>query len=389
MGIKGLMKLIQDKAPRAVREQEIKNLFGRKVAVDASMSLYQFLIAVRSGPGGDLLTNENGEVTSHLQGMLYRTIRLMENGVKPAYVFDGTPPQLKKGELDKRKAAKAKAEAAITEAKEGDASVEDVARLERRTVRVTREQNEDAKRLLRLMGVPVVEAPGEAEAMCAALCKAGKVYATATEDMDALTFGTPRLCRNLTFSAARKMPVVEIDLAKVLEGMEMTMDQFIDLCVLMGCDYTGTVRGVGPVRAFKLIKEFGSTAPALASLDPEKHPGIADVLHAEAAVLFKSPDVADPETVPLEWGTPDEDGIVKFLCDEKGFNEERIRSSIKRLVKAKDKGAQRRMDSFFGAKPSSSSSSKGKGGKDKGKKGLAGSKRKGASPSSSSKRAKK
>ena len=70
MGILGLSKLVADVAPHAIKENEIKNFFGRKVAVDASMSLYQFLIAVRSD--GAQLTNADGETTSHLMGTFYR-----------------------------------------------------------------------------------------------------------------------------------------------------------------------------------------------------------------------------------------------------------------------------------------------------------------------------
>ena len=70
MGIKDLSKLIADVAPSAIKENEIKNYFGRKVAIDASMSLYQFLIAVRQD--GAQLTDANGEPTSHLNGTFYR-----------------------------------------------------------------------------------------------------------------------------------------------------------------------------------------------------------------------------------------------------------------------------------------------------------------------------
>ena len=94
MGILGLSKLIADVAPAAIKENEIKNYFGRKVAIDASMSLYQFLIAVRQD-GGAMLTTEDGSTTSHLMGMFYRTIRMVDNGIKPVYVFDGKPPTMK------------------------------------------------------------------------------------------------------------------------------------------------------------------------------------------------------------------------------------------------------------------------------------------------------
>jgi flap endonuclease-1 len=140
-------------------------------------------------------------------------------------------------------------------------------------VRVTPTHVEECKKLLGLMGMPVVQAPagGEAEAQCAELCRAGKVFAVGSEDMDALTFGASVLLRHLTFSEARKLPIVEIELPKgacvcphrrggvcalarslahspiertpVLEGLGLTMEQFIDLCILAGCDYCDTIRG--------------------------------------------------------------------------------------------------------------------------------------------------
>lgn len=96
MGIKGLTALLSQHAPNAIKEHDIKTLFGRKVAIDASMSIYQFLIAVRQ-KDGEMLQNDAGETTSHLMGFFYRTIRIVENGIKPAYVFDGKPPEMKKG----------------------------------------------------------------------------------------------------------------------------------------------------------------------------------------------------------------------------------------------------------------------------------------------------
>lgn len=183
------------------------------------MCLYQFLIAVRAD--GAQLASADGETTSHLMGMFYRTIRLMDNGIKPVYVFDGKPPDMKSGELAKRAERREEAQKSLDKAKEaGDEA--DMEKFNRRLVRVTKEHANEAKELLRLMGVPYVEAPCEAEAQCAALVKAGKVFATATEDMDALTFGTNILLRHLTFSEARKMPIHEIKHDKLLQGFELT-----------------------------------------------------------------------------------------------------------------------------------------------------------------------
>jgi len=257
MGIHGLMKLLSEEAPGAIKEVEFAGLTGRKVAIDASMAIYQFLVAVRAGGAGAQmnLTNSEGEVTSHIQGMFNRTIKMMETGIKPVYVFDGKPPQLKGDELAKRTAKRAKAEADLTAAKEAG-EAEGVDKYNRRLVKANRSHNEDCKTLLRLMGIPVFDAPCEAEAQCAELAKKGKVYATATEDMDALTFRTPKLLRKLTYSQAggkgkdgkakEKQPVIEIDCEKMLTEMKLSYDQFVDLCILCGCDYCSTIKGIGP-----------------------------------------------------------------------------------------------------------------------------------------------
>ena len=82
----------------------------------------------------------------------------------------------------------------------------------------------DAKKLIRLMGVPVIEAPGEAEAQCAEMVKQGMVFGTATEDMDALTFGSKYLIRGFN---SKKEPVTQVDLDAILEGFDMNMEEFI------------------------------------------------------------------------------------------------------------------------------------------------------------------
>ncbi|CAM9374644.1 unnamed protein product, partial [Phaeothamnion confervicola] len=195
MGITGLTKLLSDECPECMKEVDLKSLIGRKVAIDASMQMYQFLVAVRSsgqGQAAQMLTNDAGEVTSHIQGMFNRTIRLLAEGIKPVYVFDGRPPTMKGGELAKRLAKRKKAEEDLKTAEESGV-VGDVDKYSKRLVKVGRQHNEDCKTLLRLMGVPVVDALSEAEAQCAALAQAGVVYGTATEDMDALTFQTPKL----------------------------------------------------------------------------------------------------------------------------------------------------------------------------------------------------
>jgi flap endonuclease-1 len=241
-----------DHAPGATKEGKFENYFGRKIAIDASTSIYQFLIAVRQEENA--LTNAEGVVTSHLNGMFYRTVRMIDAGIKPVYVFDGKPPTMKGGELAKRHARAAQATENLAKAKEAG-NQEDVEKYTKQTVRATRQQSLDCKRLLTLMGVPVIDAPCEAESSCAALCAAGKVFAVGTEDMDALTFGSTILIRHLTYADAKKVPPMEFRLGEVLRGLEVTMDQFIDVCILCGCDYTDKIKGIGPETALKKVGE--------------------------------------------------------------------------------------------------------------------------------------
>ncbi|KDP23322.1 hypothetical protein JCGZ_23155 [Jatropha curcas] len=353
MGIKGLTKLLADNAPKAMKEQKFESYFGRKIAIDASMSIYQFLIVV-GRTGSEMLTNEAGEVTSHLQGMFNRTIRLLESGMKPVYVFDGQPPDLKKQELAKRYSRRADATEDLAQALETGIK-EDIEKYSKRTVKVTKQHNEDCKRLLRLMGVPVIEAPSEAEAQCAALCKSGKVYAVASEDMDSLTFGAPRFLRHLMDPSSRKIPVMEFEIKKILEELNLNMDQFIDLCILSGCDYCDSIRGIGGLTALKLIRQHGCIETILENINRDRYQIPDDWPYQEARRLFKEPLVlTDGEEPEIKWTAPDEEGLIAFLVNENGFNSDRVTKAIEKIKAAKNKSSQGRLESFF--KPVANSS---------------------------------
>ncbi|XP_020100189.1 flap endonuclease 1-A isoform X4 [Ananas comosus] len=322
MGIKGLTKLLADNAPKSMKEQKFESYFGRKIAIDASMSIYQFLIVV-GRTGMETLTNEAGEVTSHLQGMFNRTIRLLEAGIKPVYVFDGQPPDLKKQELAKRFSKREDATKDLSTAIEaGDK--ESIEKFSKRTVK----------------------APCEAEAECAALCKSDKVYAVASEDMDSLTFGAPRFLRHLMDPSSKKIPVMEFEIAKVLEELEFTMDQFIDLCILCGCDYCDSIKGIGGQTALKLIRQYGCIENMLENINRERYQIPEDWPYQEARRLFKEPMVS-VDIPELKWTSPDEEGLGNFLVKENGFNQDRVTKAIEKIKAAKNKSSQGRLESFF------------------------------------------
>jgi flap endonuclease-1 len=370
MGIQGLAKLLHEKAPGSHKEDEMKNYFGRKIAIDASMSIYQFMIAMRGFVNGESveLTNANGEVTTHLNGLWSRSIRMMTEGLRPIYVFDGAPPEMKNAELAGRREKAAEARTALAKAvEEGDQEAMDKAA--KRTVRLGKKEVEECKTLLRLMGLPVVQAASEAEAQCCALVKLGKAWAMGTEDMDALTFGAPILLRHLTFAEAKKRPVAEYHISTVLGMMDVTMDQFIDLCILMGCDYCPKVPGIGPTRAFEGIKKYGGMEAFLASLDPAKNPVPADFNYEGARELFRNPPLTPPEEIDTTFGEPDVEGLRAFMVKDKLFNADRIDKGIEKLRAAMKQKTQARLDSFFtviprAVKPSAAAVAAGKRGAD-------------------------
>jgi flap endonuclease-1 len=215
-------------------------------------------------------------------------------------------------------------------------AIEDMDKAAKRTVKVTKVQNEEVKRLIRLMGLPIVEAPGEAEAQCAELVKTGKAFAMGTEDMDALTFGTPILLRKLTDTKSKT--VIEIEVQKVLDELELNYDQFIDLCILCGCDYADTIKGVGPKTALKLIRKYGDIENIL-----EHNPKYTFEVDLDAVrELFKSPLVSSE--VELKFVEPDKKGLIEFLVKEKGFSADRVNKIIERI--SKKPGNQLTLDSF-------------------------------------------
>jgi len=349
MGV-NLRELIPDKAVRIV--SDLRELHGRAVAIDAYNALYQFLTAIRQ-PDGTPLMDSKGRVTSHLSGLFYRTINLMESGIKPIYVFDGKPPELKAREIASRSSLKAEAKVKYEEALEqGD--LEAARRYAQIASKLTNDMVEDAKALLNAMGVPWIQAPSEGEAQAAYITIKGHAWSTASQDYDSLLFGSPRLVRNLTISGKRKLPrkdvYVEIkpeiiDLEAVLKILGISREQLVDIAILLGTDYNPDgVKGVGPKTALRLIKTYGSLEKALKTLPEASFP--VDPLKIRE--FFLKPPTTDD--YKIEWVEPDERAIKELLITRHGFSEDRVVQAVERLRKAyreNIKSRVRGLDTWF------------------------------------------
>jgi len=197
------------------------------------------------------------------------------------------------------------------------------------------------------MGVAVVDAPSEAEASCAELVKQGKAHASATEDLDCLTFGTPVLIRNFFFGDSQKRPILEVNLKTALEQLNCNMKEFIDFCILSGCDYCDTIRGVGVETAFKLIKQHGTIEKVVSELmDQDKFKVPEGFRYAAAREIFNTIEVVDKD-VDAKQGKFDAEGFTKYLVDDNQFDAQRVAKYVDRMNKAKGKATQQRLDSFF------------------------------------------
>jgi len=298
------------------------DLRGRVLAVDGNGELYQFLALIRLRDGTPLRDSKN-RITSHLNGLFYRTTRLIADyGVRLVFVFDGRPPARKAAEIERRRSIRQRYEAERDEAlRAGDeARAYSKATM---TSRLTREMVAEARELLRLLGIPTVQAPSEAEAQAAHMAAANAVWAAASKDYDSLLFGAPRLLRFLTISGKEFLPsqgtfrpiVPEIiDLDRLLGTWGIAREQLVDLAILVGTDFNDGVHGIGPKKALKLVQQHGR----IEAMPAEVRDAVGEAADVdEVRSIFLRPAVTDDFSV--ETKEPDLDGIVRFLCDEREF----------------------------------------------------------------------
>ena len=327
-------------------EVEMEGLKGRIIAVDGPLWLYQFLSSIRQRDGS-LLTDSKGKVTSHLTGLFSRCINLLEAGIKPFFCFDGQVPKLKKQERERRKELKEEAELKFKEAEEIH-DEEGMRKYAARTSRLTPMMIEEAKQLLKVMGIPALDAPSEAEAQASHIAARGDAYAVGTNDADALLFKAPRIIRNLNIVGKKKkagslafVRVVpeQVDLAENLNHLGIDGDQLIALAMLVGTDFNiGGIKGIGPKHAIKLVKEHGLAFDSLFS--SVKWEQSFPFPWTEVFSVIKNMPVTDQ--YDLSWGEIDDQKITSLLVGEHEFSRERVESMLGRLSKSKGKAREQK-----------------------------------------------
>ena len=326
----------------------LRSLGGKLLAVDANNYLYQFLSLIRMRDGSPL-RDSRGNVTSHLVGLLHRTTRLIyDYKISLVFVFDGEPPEMKRRELERRRKAREKALQEWRKAlEEGDVAAAFSKAV--MTSRLTEPMVEDAKRLLELLGIPYVQAPGEAEAQSAYMAMRGEVWAASSKDYDCLLFGAPRLVRFLTITGKEFLPSKGvtrplkpelIDLQRLLSHHGITREQLVDLAILVGTDFNDGVKGIGPKTALKLIKKHGS----LENLPPDLRESLPKN-YEEVRRIFLHPKVTSEYT--LHYGELKEEALYEFLCGERGFSKRRVKTVVEKMRRFYSWRRQRRLKEWF------------------------------------------
>ena len=330
-----------------IKEIKFEDLSNKKIGIDFFNVAYQFLSSIR-GYDGTPLHDSKGRVTSHLQGLLARSLNLMSKGIKLTYVIDGISPELKHMENEERKVRKLQAEAKYKEAQDEE-NLDDMYKYSKQFVRLDSDMVEESKELIEALGLPVVQAPSEAEGQIAFMNKKGDLWGCGSQDADSLLFGAPRLIRNLTLSQKRTIRgktvytfLELIELKAVLEKLDISHDQLVALGIMIGTDFNNKgIVGIGPKKALKLIKD-------------NKNEKQFDKLFADLKADFDWREVYDifknlpvEKDYSLKWKGINEDKLKDLLVNRHDFNWERIKSLINKHEEDNKLNKQKGLGDFF------------------------------------------
>ena len=338
------IKLRDLSSPKKIK---INDLDGNVVAIDGFNTIYQFLTTIR-GQSGEPLMDSKGRVTSHLTGLFYRNINLLMANIKPIYVLDGKPSPLKKIIIERRKEIKEKMKEKYHQAlKEG--KIEDAKKYARSTVKINELIINDCKKILELMGIPVINAPSEGEAAAAYLTEINFASVTVSQDYDSLLFGAKKLVRNLNTTGKRRIKNTSkyinvepemIELNKFLNENKINRNQLIDMGILIGTDFNPDgFTNIGPKTALKLIRKYERI---------ENIPNIKKELERidinEIRKIFLEPHSIKTDNIIHK--KIEKEKLISFLCQDRDFSQQRVKNRLDELEKTETNRAQS-LDKWF------------------------------------------
>jgi len=303
------------------------SLIGKTLVVDSYNIIYQFLSSIRQHDGTPLM-DKSGNITSHLAGLFYRTINLTEKGINLMFVFDGKPPDFKKVEVERRRNIRTEAKEKWDDAlKEGN--IEDAKKYARMSSSISDEIIEESKNLLTYLGFPIIQAKSEGEAQAAKICRDGKAWGIASQDFDSVLFGSPITIRNLSISKAEYLELIE------LNKLSLSREQLILIALLVGTDYNPGIKGIGPKKGLKLVKECKTIENLKKQVNWDFEVNMETLYD-----FFLNPPVF--EDYKIESTKPNTNKIKELLCEKHNFTEERVQKFIDKL------GQKKKQTNLFG-----------------------------------------
>ena len=313
---------------------DLAELRGKRVGIDAFLTAFQFLTTIRgrspTGDGGPL-RDSKGRVVAHLMGILNRTTSMLSMGIQPIFIFDGQSPELKADELAARRKRRLEAEAIHKQALE-DGDYQTAQKMAQRIVHYSPEMIDDTKKMLDLLGVRWIDAAAEGEGQAAVMAVKGQLDIVATQDWDALLYGSPILVRNLMSHGSKRhgrtVKAQKINLQEMLDTHDLSREQLVDLAIMIGTDFHPGLKGIGPKTGIKLIKSLGT----IEAICEEKGKEVPERLD-EIREIFLNHPASEVAVEALKPGEVDVKGLTHFLQEEREFSQRRMDAAFDALRK--------------------------------------------------------
>ena len=241
MGVEGLNQYLLhnvSKESKAIQKVYTNNLKGKKIAVDASIYIYKFFV------------NNNYSLLN--QGINKMLDDFKINKITPIFIFDGKPPKMKDFIINKRN--QEKIEAKIMYNTIDDLEIKK--KLEKLFIRPNKDTTDYVKNILNERNIKYLNAPNEADPLCAWLVKNENVWACLSDDTDMFIYGCPRVLRSYSIKTKSLMLY---DFDKILSELNITFDDFREITTVSNNDYK-TETTITIINAFKLFDEFKKTS---------------------------------------------------------------------------------------------------------------------------------
>ena len=350
MGIKNLNKFLRDKCPDVFVMTHLSMYAYKKIAIDISLYMHKFKAVC-----GD----------NWLSAFLNLVASLRNNEIHCVFIFDGKAPPEKDAEKAKRKEEKEKLDQTVMELEEALNVYHTTGVIEPILIRLyaTRKEDDQPKRLLGkstntidirwiedkinqkrkqiinispidfeyakelfdILHVPYYTAIGEAEKMCAKLCIDGHVEAVLSEDTDVIAYRAPYF---LTKIDTREETCLSLHYSSILDQLQLTPEQMLDLCIMCGTDYNTNIPKIGVHTAYKNLVQHGS----IDNIGLNTNLDISILAHVRGRELFTVFSDYKIDKIPY-CGQPDFNALEQFATTHKlSLNIDKFRSNFTRQI---------------------------------------------------------